>query len=293
MQSAALIRQALAQRVVEGRPGSTTARGLARGAGWSVKDIVCTHDRYDRPFEEQHDAVSVALVLAGTFQYRCDDRHELLAPGSLMLGNYGTCFECSHEHAAGDRCIAFHFTPEFFARIAADAGHARASFAAVRVPPLRETGRVGALIAGKLQQPEADWDALALDIAARALALANHEQTRAGRPSTRMLARITESIRAIEEDPAGDHTLSKLAAAAGVGPYYYLRTFERVTGVTPHQFILRARLRRAAARIGSWESPIAGIAFESGFGDLSNFNHAFRAEFGVTPRQWRGGRVAQ
>jgi AraC-like DNA-binding protein len=28
------------------------------------------------------------------------------------------------------------------------------------------------------------------------------------------------------------------------------------------------------------------LALDSGFGDVSNFNHAFRAEFGVSPRSY-------
>jgi AraC-like DNA-binding protein len=57
--------------------------------------------------------------------------------------------------------------------------------------------------------------------------------------------------------------------------------------VTPHQYLLRARLRRAAVRLVSEEKKIAEIAFDSGFGDLSNFNRAFRNEFGMTPRMYR------
>jgi AraC family transcriptional regulator len=289
MYSSTIVARALAQRLAAGTPGATNARVLARGTGWSVKDIVCTHDRHDRPFEERHGAISVALVLAGTFQYRCGHAAEaLLAPGALMLGNDGSCFECSHEHAAGDRCVAFHYTPEFFERIAADAGFTTATFGVARVPPLRELGRVSGLVAAKLaDHHETNWDDVALDIAARALSLANHSKPRVNAPSRALLARITESIRGIEENPAAPHTLQELAAAAGVGPFYYLRVFERATGITPHQFVLRARLRNAAARIAHTEEQIAGIAFRSGFGDLSNFNHTFRAEFGVTPRQWR------
>lgn len=287
MHSATLVRHALARRIAEGQPGGTSSGLLARGEGWSVKDIVCTHDRSDRSFEERHNAVAVALVLAGTFQYRSGDQSELLAPGALMLGNYGTCFECGHEHAAGDRCVAFHFSPDYFERIAADAGYLNASFGALRIPPIRETGRLGALICARLEQNHASWDEIGLDIAARALALARHDQPGRRPPSRKLLARVTESVRSIEAEPARDHTLQKLAAATGVGPYYYLRVFERVTGVTPHQFVLRARLRQAALRIAETGVQIATIAFQSGFGDLSNFNHAFRAEFGVTPRQWR------
>ena len=37
-----------------------------------------------------------------------------MTPGSLLLGNEGACFECGHQHSRGDRCLAFHFSPEVF-----------------------------------------------------------------------------------------------------------------------------------------------------------------------------------
>jgi AraC-like DNA-binding protein len=35
------------------------------------------------------------------------------------------------------------------------------------------------------------------------------------------------------------------------------------------------------------KSNVIEIAQDSGFGEISNFNHAFRAEFGVNPRTYR------
>jgi AraC family transcriptional regulator len=48
-------------------------------------------------------------------------------------------------------------------------------------------------------------------------------------------------------------------------------------------------LREAAIRLVSADSHarILDIALDSGFGDVSNFNRAFRAEFGATPRVYR------
>jgi len=45
-----------------------------------------------------------------------------MTPGSLFLGNGGECYECGHEHAAGDRCVAFHFTPAFMSSLAETLG---------------------------------------------------------------------------------------------------------------------------------------------------------------------------
>jgi AraC-like DNA-binding protein len=82
-------------------------------------------------------------------------------------------------------------------------------------------------------------------------------------------------------------TLTQLARDAGQSPFQYLRTFRRLTGVTPHQFILRTRLRDAASRLLAHDTNIIDVALDSGFGDLSNFNRAFRLEFGLTPRAYR------
>ena len=91
----------------------------------------------------------------------------------------------------------------------------------------------------------------------------------------------------IERHPDRNPTLKELAQEAGLSPYHFLRTFEQLTGVTPHQFILRARLRQAAMRLSTEPTKILDIALDCGFGDISNFNRAFRAEFGVNPRLYR------
>jgi AraC family transcriptional regulator len=82
---AAMLERALKRRAVEGTPGGTAARVLARGTGWSVADVVCTSGPGDRTFEEQRRNVCIAMVAAGSFQYRSHAGRALLAPGSLML----------------------------------------------------------------------------------------------------------------------------------------------------------------------------------------------------------------
>ena len=57
--------------------------------------------------------------------------------------------------------------------------------------------------------------------------------------------------------------------------------------MTPHQYVLRVRLRRAATALATEPGKVLDVALDSGFGDLSNFNRAFRAEFGVSPRAYR------
>jgi AraC family transcriptional regulator len=164
------VRDALARRRALGEPGRAVPRVLARGAGWSVADVVCTSGPQDQPFEEQHTQYSIAIVLAGSFQYKSRAGRTLMTPGSLMLGNAGQYFECGHEHADGDRCVSFWYAPEYFERLLADAGRMTArKFAISRIPPLRSLAPVVASAAANiLATGHESWHELAIRLASSA-----------------------------------------------------------------------------------------------------------------------------
>ena len=63
--------------------------------------------------------------------------------------------------------------------------------------------------------------------------------------------------------------------------------FKSLTGITPHQYVMRDRLREAASRLATGTQKVLDVALDCGFCDISNFNRAFRAEFGVSPRAFR------
>lgn len=67
---AAELDHALAQRRTLGTPGCAKPTIIARGDGWIVGDVVCTSGPHDHPFEEQHASHTIAVVVAGSFQYR-------------------------------------------------------------------------------------------------------------------------------------------------------------------------------------------------------------------------------
>jgi AraC family transcriptional regulator len=127
-------------------------RLLGQGDGWAVADVVCASGPRDRPFEERHENAAVAVVAAGSFQYRSTTGRSLMTPGSLLLGNPGQAFECGHEHGEGDRCVSFWYAPDYFERVAADAGArgARLGFRVPRLPPLRALSRLVAQACARL-----------------------------------------------------------------------------------------------------------------------------------------------
>ena len=287
---AADLDRALAERAANGGSGDPIACVLDRGAGWSVSDVICTSGPGDRAFEEQHVGVSIGMVVGGTFQYRSSRGHHLMTPGSFLLGNASECFECGHDHAAGDRCVAFRFAPEYFERLIADSNARRrsAKFKSSRLPPSQESSALVARAASAISHmSDVSWEEVALEVALTVIRSDDDRAARTTHESTAAVARVTESVRTIQRDAAGRLTLEQLAREAGQSPFQYLRTFRRLTGVTPHQFILRTRLRDAASRLLAHDMNIIDVALDSGFGDLSNFNRAFRLEFGLTPRVYR------
>jgi AraC family transcriptional regulator len=272
------------------RPRPPQARLLAQGEDWAVSDVVCTAGPCDPPFEEQHSRVSIAIVVAGTFQYRSSAGCELMTPGSLLLGNAGQCFECGHEHGTGDRCISFSYAPEYFERLAAGSGRggAAARFTMLRLSPIRQLSRLIARASSALAgSSDLGWEELSVELAGRTLQIERGLAMDPASAKPSAVARVTRVVRRIQHCPDYAHDLRGLALEAGLSPFHFLRTFEAVTGTTPHQFLLRARLRRAAIRLGTESTKILDIALDCGFGDVSNFNRTFRSEFGASPRVYR------
>jgi AraC family transcriptional regulator len=305
------VERALARRAVSGSRGDLAMRVLAQGDGWAVRDVICTSGPRDRPFEERHAQVQIAIVAAGSFQYRSavSARRALMTPGSLLLGNAGQCFECGHDHGAGDRCVSFSYRPEYFDRLAADAGRRVSGrrgreFRAPRVPPMRALSPLVARVctaladvagpagsAGPAGGAAISWEELSVQLAARVVEIESGHAAEASRTSgapPNAEARVTRIVRAIERLPEARLPLGSLAREADLSPYHFLRTFTRLTGVTPHQYILRTRLREAAMRLAADKpATVLDVALDCGFGDLSNFIRAFRHEFGVSPRVYR------
>jgi AraC family transcriptional regulator len=275
---------ALTRKARDGAAGAAEASLLAAGDGWRVADIVCTCGPRDRPFEERHQTASVSLVLAGSFVCRSRCGTSLLSPGSWFLLSGGEPIECSHHHGEGDRCLSFQFAPEIFARLAHGAAGARVPLVRQALPPLRRHAALTARAMLAIGRP-AGLEEVAFEVAGTVIAAATGERPRA--PSARHQAAITRTVRRLSAATASPHSLSDLARQANMSPYHFLRTFKLVTGITPHQWLLRARLRDAARRLATSRASITTIALDVGFEDLSNFVRSFRAEFGLSPRQYR------
>lgn len=289
------LNEACAERDRLGASAGLRAQRLATGDGWFVEDVLCTHRPSDASFEERHTHYRVALVGAGTFACRGPHGRALLTPGSLLLGNAEDGFECGHEHGTGDRCLAFGYSPQMFEQLAFEAGvRGPARLKAVRVPPIGAlaplVAEASAAWAASGAAADAAWDELAVRWAAAAATFAA-QPTRAPRSPLNAERGVARAVRLIERDAFARLTLDALAREAKLSRFHFVRVFARVTSLTPHRYLLRARLRAAAVRLITRDARVVDVAMMSGFGDVSSFNRAFRAEFGTTPRAYRTRRL--
>jgi len=262
---------------------------LASGSGWRVEDVVCTFGPGDRPFEERHESACIALVTNGTFQYRSERGSALLSPGALLLGNHQHCFECNHEHSTGDRCLSFHFTPEFLDSVVAQVpGARRPSFVIPRLPPLPALLPIlTAAEAARDDGGEDGFEELALRLAGAVFAVLAGTEWKIPMPTRGDERRVSAALHQIEARAHEPISLHDLAGTAAMSPYHFLRTFRVVVGMTPHQYVLHTRLHRAAVRLRRTDDSISAIAFDAGFNDLSTFNRRFRRMMGLTPGAYR------
>jgi len=263
--------------------GKIATKFLASGDGWSVGDVVCNAGPQDRPYEEQHGSFLIAVVIEGSFQYRSAGGSQVLSPGSLLLNKYQQYFECGHEHGTGDRCVSFQYSPEFF-----DRAEVEPDFPIHRIPPIKAIAPWVVAARTAVELPDHPViEELAHGLAGAVMdVLDTHNLTRRA-PAAADERRISAVLRFIEANLGEPLPLSQLAAMAKMSDFHFLRVFRQVTHVTPHQYILRARLREAALRLRTTTDPVLKIAFDAGFCDLSNFNHAFRSEFGASPGRAR------
>jgi len=99
--------------------------------------------------------------------------------------------------------------------------------------------------------------------------------------------RAVEAALWIDAHSSQEIDLEAAADHAGISPFHFLRLFSAVLGVTPHQYLLRSRLRHAARLLTDEDTAITDIAFDVGFADLSNFVRTFHRAAGVAPSAFR------
>jgi AraC family transcriptional regulator len=113
-----------------------------------------------------------------------------------------------------------------------------------------------------------------------------------GRPSSTVelpsrSAAVLDQVTDYVSDHQGDTIrISQLAGLARMSEAHFSRCFRAAVGMSPHEYIIRARLERARYLLGRGERP-STVAFLCGFADQSHLTRTCQSAWGTTPGELR------
>jgi len=96
-------------------------------------------------------------------------------------------------------------------------------------------------------------------------------------------------LREIPEDP---QSVAAIARAVGISSFHFIRQFEAVFGLTPHQYRIHARLEQARHLLAAGDQSVTDVCMEVGFSSLGSFSALFKQRLGATPSGYQRRRRA-
>lgn len=91
----------------------------------------------------------------------------------------------------------------------------------------------------------------------------------------------------VETHLAERMSVDDLAGTVALSRFHFARRFRQSTGTSPHEFVLRRRVQRAAALLARTDATLLDVALRCGFADQSHLTRVFRTRTGTTPGRYR------
>jgi transcriptional regulator GlxA family with amidase domain len=254
----------------------------------------------DATFSEARRPFDLALVAGGpALPDRAPDARvlEWLANVATQGGRYGSictgAFALGHAGLLDARHVTTHW--QHAAQLAAQFPNARVDFDRIylRDGPLVTSAGVTAGIDLSLALVAEDHGPhIALAVAKRLVVFAQRQGGQSQfspyltapvdetSPVAKVQAYVMERIRE-------SFTVKQLADVAGMSARNFARVFVQETGVTPHEFVERARVDAARKLLESSGAALKAIAYDCGFGTADRMRIVFTKRIGATPMQYR------
>lgn len=246
-----------------------------------------------------HLPLQVSVVLEGRME--CD-----LGRGWCRLG-VGQAWACGSLEAHPWRVLSrdlvefrFDFLPSLFSQLPNLKGFD--PLAVFRSPsrrgPIGSTRTVrralaamGRQFAYKYRTPVTPGEAFVdlirlLDVLGKAVAPSRVPQTHSWSDRAE-IGRIRAALELIEQSQGRRISATEAARVCHMSRSTFDRTFKRMTGFSYAHFAIRSRIAQAARLLKFDDAAIKSVARSLGFTDSSHFHHAFVAQYGLTPTQYR------
>lgn len=281
---------------------------LWSGLGVATFDFRCRAHAEPVGPEEPSPGHSVVLVRRGVFLRESRGETMLADANCVLYFNAEESNRYAHPIAGGDDCTVFSVGEDALRELLRRAAPALAERSTASFPLAQALSSprlarlhyqwLAALRRKRIELVLEDVVAALLD---EALAVGGDRDSLAGeRPpaSARARRRQREQVEAarvaVNADIESPPSLTALAHGAGCSPFHLSRAFHTETGVSLRRYVTRLRARLAAERLardGAARKKPGGLtetALDFGYADHSHFTNSFRAEWGLTPSQFRG-----
>ncbi len=100
-----------------------------------------------------------------------------------------------------------------------------------------------------------------------------------------IVARLDELQKSILENPENIYLIEQMAHDACISPFHMIREFKKAFGLTPHQFQMQCKVRKAQKLLE--ERPAAEVTFDAGFYDQSHMDRCFKKVVGLSPKEYK------
>ena len=98
---------------------------------------------------------------------------------------------------------------------------------------------------------------------------------------------VTETKRYIENHYDKGITIEEIAASLGISRAYLRNVFFEEEGISPQDFLMQVRLKRAKDLLARHDISISESAFSVGYRDVSQFSRMFKKAVGLSPSEYR------
>jgi AraC-like DNA-binding protein len=98
---------------------------------------------------------------------------------------------------------------------------------------------------------------------------------------------LCRARRVLTETPETPPSIAEVARQARISPFHFIRQFDAVFGLTPHQLRVQARLERARRLLAMGELSVTDVCMEVGFSSLGSFSDLFHRRVGESPSSFR------
>ena len=247
---------------------------------YELSSTTCTGLNFAR---HSHDECVIGVNLVGEEKVWLDRREFAAGPGSITLYNPGQIQGGGAADGAPWQFVSLYISAE---QLAANLGLAQLEFdrALCFQPDLAL--RLAAAVKGALGS-----DALAREVSEDALVVLLGEVVQASGVRLPGSAATGKSLINRAQELLAEHLhqslpLDHLGDELGLSKFHLLRAFQKETGLSPRQWAMQLRTRRAKGLLLNGMAA-SDVAHDLGFADQSHLNRHFRAAYGISPGRYQ------